>query len=251
MKQTQASHPKQINAPKAILFDLDDTLLSFGSSGKNIWKQCCEELIQQEKLSIELTPFLQTLFSVRDVYWSDPVRHKRGREDLKMARREIVEQTFDALHFENIRLAHKLADRYTSMHEKSLHLYPGTHSTLEYILSKQIKMALITNGSSLAQRSKLSRFELAQYFDAILIDQEFGKSKPHPQIFEAALISLSVGSEDAWMVGDNLLWDISGAQSLGIYSIWANYDKKPPREDSPTTPDHTIYSIEQLVELLP
>ncbi len=42
--------------------------------------------------------------------------------------------------------------------------------------------------------------------------------KPHPAIFQSALINLEVGPEETLMVGDRLQTDIKGASALGIHT---------------------------------
>ena len=235
-----------MKTPEAILFDLDDTLVSFSGTSNEIWRQCSERLIRSAGLPFPPEHFIQTLFRVKDEYWGEPERHKRGREDLKAARREVVAMTFDELGLQDKELEHRLADEYTSLQDASIHLYPGTLTTLEHLRNKRILLGLVTNGSSAAQRGKLDRFGLTGFFNVILIDQEVGFSKPDPRIFMLALDKLNLPSCSVWMVGDNLLWDIQGARNAGIYAVWANYCNAKTSEN----PDATIASIEELMTLV-
>jgi putative hydrolase of the HAD superfamily len=43
--------------------------------------------------------------------------------------------------------------------------------------------------------------------------------KPHPSIFEAALMTVGVSPADAVMVGDSLAHDIEGARQLGMRAV--------------------------------
>ncbi len=82
----------------------------------------------------------------------------------------------------------------------------------------------MTNGGSEGQRAKIERFALAAHFDYIGIEGEVGCGKPDRGAYDAALRSLGASPEDTWMVGDNLDWDVAGAQAAGIYGIWLDKD---------------------------
>jgi putative hydrolase of the HAD superfamily len=78
----------------------------------------------------------------------------------------------------------------------------------------------VTNGAAEVQRAKIERFELAPLFDAIVVEGEFGLGKPEPAVYAHALASLGVAAADAWMVGDNLEWDVLTPRRLGMKGIW-------------------------------
>jgi putative hydrolase of the HAD superfamily len=57
---------------------------------------------------------------------------------------------------------------------------------------------------------------------------------------------MQLAPEDVWMVGDNLEWDVAGAQAVGITGIWVDFLSKGLPESGPVQPDRIIYSITQL-----
>jgi len=59
---------------------------------------------------------------------------------------------------------------------------------------------------------------LDRHFAAVVNSALVGWEKPHPRIFEAAL-DRAGRPERVWMVGDNPVADIAGAQALGIPGI--------------------------------
>src|SRR5581483_6429395 len=52
---------------------------------------------------------------------------------------------------------------------------------------------------------------------ALSCSAETGFEKPHPQAFAAVLDEL--GPEEAWMIGDNVVADVLGAETAGIPAI--------------------------------
>ena len=232
--------------PKAILFDLDDTIITGDVGTEELWKTLCHqhaELI--EGLSGDV--LFSEIDQARKWYWADPERHRIKRLDLKKARRELVEMVFSKLGIENEEVCYSLADSFTVKRQEMVILVPGAIDTLVHFKKTGIPMALITNGASDFQRQKIGRFDLAQYFDYILVEGEFGAGKPDKSVFTHTLGILGASPENAWMVGDDLLRDILGANDSGIYSIWVDLQNKGLPDKPEAQPDRIITAITELV----
>lgn len=89
-------------------------------------------------------------------------------------------------------------------------------------IKMQIKVAIITNGSTQRQKAKIINTNLNSCFDIVIISEEVGFSKPDKRIFELALNKLNVQPEDALFVGDDIEKDIDGCQNADIKGIWFN-----------------------------
>lgn len=236
--------------PKAVLFDLDDTLIAFESVSDITWEKVCRRFVAVYNTGFDHKTLLDTLNRSRRWYWGDIERHKAGRSDMKKARREVVRHALGELDFHDEEACIDMADTYSVMHNESLHLFEGVTEALTEIKALNIKMAVITNGASEGQHLKLNRFGLTGFFDLILIDTEVGVSKPDPGIFELALKELSLEADEVWMVGDNLIWDVEGPQRLGIFSVWNDYRNRGLPEGSNVIPDMIICSVYELAQKL-
>jgi putative hydrolase of the HAD superfamily len=157
---------------------------------------------------------------MREWYWSDAERHRRGRLDLAAARREVVQLALADIGVDAQDLAGKIGDTYHALRDEGLRAHDDAVSTVEWLRTQGRRLALLTNGAATAQREKINRFGLARLFDAILIEGEVGYGKPDPRIYTRALEEIGVNASDAWMVGDNLEWDVAGPQRQGIRGIW-------------------------------
>lgn len=182
-------------------------------------------------------------------YWSDDNRHREGRLDIVSARRGVVASAFKELNLP-VDEAIELADQYSKVRIDNMYLFLHAHETLSYLRDKKKKLALITNGDSITQRDKITRFDLSSYFDCILVEGELGFGKPDERIFLYALEELNSQPGSTIMIGDNLKWDIAGPQALGIRAVWYDWKNVGLRESSQILPDYTIQSLNQIIDIL-
>lgn len=218
--------------PQAILFDLDSTIITWELSYEEVWDSACRRF--ENELG-DLTPeaVYKAIRSTSDWYWSDSERHRLGRLVLNSTRREIVKTAFQKLGRDNPDLAIKISDIYTELREQEETVTPEALATLEYLKKRGFRLALVTNGGADIQRRKIDKFNLTPYFDHIQIEGEFGMGKPEERVFLNALEKLEIKPADAWMVGDDLKYDIAPCRNLGMYTLWVNFKYG----DIHTTPD--------------
>lgn len=236
--------------PKVILFDLDDTLISFEGVAEQAWEKCCIDFISHHKIHNGIVELLESINTTRIWYWSDPERHKRGRSDMLAARREIVALAMQKLNIHDGILSNELADSYSNYREQLIHLFPHTLRTLDELKSMGIRLGMITNGTRESQRSKLDRFALTKYFEHILVEGEVGFGKPDERIYMMALNLFNISPQDCWMIGDNLVWDIQAPQALRMNAIWYDYRMTGLPQNSSILPDHVICDALELLPLL-
>jgi len=235
--------------PELILFDLDDTLMAFDLVSEQAWDKAVAIFMQEHNAAIAKNVLLEKLHQTRKWYWADPERHKAGRKNIVNARRDIVKLALkDYAHF-NINELEELADNYSRIHEALWYLFDGVEETLQYIKSKNIKLGVMTNGTSESQRGKLRRFNIERYFDYVFIEGEVGCGKPDIQIYEYMLQETKMASANIIMVGDNLIWDIEPPQKLGIYTVWIN-TKGLDLAQYAIKPDKIILKIPDIAALI-
>ncbi len=106
-------------------------------------------------------------------------------------------------------------------------LYDDVLPVLEELRRHGQKLGLISNGER-----DLDEFAAhhALVVDVVVGSRSFGRTKPHPSIFEAALEQLGVEPEDAAMVGDSYADDIQGARGLGMRAFLLDREGRYPDE---------------------
>jgi len=232
--------------PKGILFDLDDTIIAFDAVANPTWQRLCDTYAGQSALC-DPTRLYNAIQDIRTWYWSDPERHKWARHNLGQLRRDIVRRAFETLGIDNLTLAHDMADTYAAEREALIALFPRAEETLQYLVDHQVALALLTNGASQHQRQKVQRFGLARFFTTILIEGERGYGKPEEAVYRRALDDLQLTPDAVWSVGDNLEWDVSAPQQLGMFGIWHDVRGQGLPSGASVIPDRIITSIAELM----
>ncbi|MFW2381177.1 MAG: YjjG family noncanonical pyrimidine nucleotidase [Acidimicrobiales bacterium] len=125
-------------------------------------------------------------------------------------------------------------------------LFPTARDVLEG-LAARASLAMVTNGLSEVQRTRIDRLEIEQYFDAIVISAEVGFTKPGPEIFDVAFERLGHPAKTAAvMIGDSLTSDIRGGANYGLATCWYNPTGKTASPD-----DQITHEVSSLTELIP
>ena len=233
--------------PRAILVDLDDTILAAGQRPQVL-------LAIAQGLADELSPHTPEDIAARleaalELFWSDPERHKVARFGIAEARRSVVRDTFADLPPLTPDLADLFAERFTAAREAMTVCFPGALEGLQALRDNDVRLALITNGSSATQRAKIERFGLAGLFDHIQIEGEMGFGKPEPRAYHHAMAVLGVQPHETWIVGDHLEWEVRAPQALGLTAVWCDGFARGLPANAACTPDHVVVSLSELPEL--
>lgn len=239
------THSSVRELPRAVFVDLDDTIVD-GSAVVNCWVHACESCAPL----VDPQVVLKEILRLRDWFWSDPERHRVGRLDLKAARRHIVEMAVANVGCGDAGLAARIAEQYDRCRDLRMALFPGAVDTLAWLRQSGCRLALLTNGAAEAQREKVSRFQLAPLFDLVLIEGELGFGKPDERIYRLALGELGAAPADAWMIGDNLEWDVGQPQKLGMKGIWVDAGGTGVPASSSVSPDLVITGLGELRDRL-
>jgi putative hydrolase of the HAD superfamily len=235
--------------PRALLVDLDDTILAAGQRPAVLLQVAGEFIAELAPHSPEAVA--GRLEAELQLFWSDPERHRIARFGIAEARRQVVRETFAAWRPEPLpqALADRFAQRFSSLRDEMTACLPGAIEGLEALRALGVKLALVTNGSAATQRAKIERFGLARLFDHIQIEGEAGFGKPEEQAYRHAMAALDVAPHETWMVGDHLEWEVAMPQRLGLRAVWCDGFARGLPADAGVTPDHVIVSLRELAEL--
>src|SRR5262249_61178984 len=75
-------------------------------------------------------------------------------------------------------LAGRMAADFAARRRASWTLFADAVPTLQSLRARGVALALVTNGDAGMQREKIATFDLARFFDVVVIEGEFGCGKP-------------------------------------------------------------------------
>ena len=235
--------------PRAMLIDMDDTILSAYGRPEIAWNNVTAEFagelapLSPQQVAAAILDSGRKFWATAEAAW---------RLKLAEARHVVVRDGFAALAAAGqpalpVDLAVRLADRLTAYREEGMFMFPGAHDAIDALKALGVKLALVTNGAADTQRAKVERFELTHRFDHIQIEGEHGFGKPEERAYLHAMQALGVTAPETWMIGDNLEWEIEVPQRLGIYAIWMDAHGQGLPADTTVKPDRIIRSLSELL----
>jgi putative hydrolase of the HAD superfamily len=117
---------------------------------------------------------------------------------------------------------------------------------LDYLRPKY-RLHILSNGFREVQYRKIENSGLTSYFHKIILSEDAGSNKPHPDMFTYALKSTNSRRDQTVMIGDSWDADIVGARNSRIDQIWFNPKGEPATDFQPT---FTVGSLAEIREIL-
>lgn len=254
---------------KAIIFDLDDTILVEVASAEAAFIDTCR--LAQDKYGLDPYEFHTILRKKAKALWYDAsparpycvrvsVSHWEGlwaryeaddpevkilRDWAPTYRRLSWSQALEHFGIDDPAFADQLGEEFPRQRRQRHHVYPEVESVLQ-ALGKTYRLGLITNGLPCLQREKIAGSGLGHYFDATVISGDVGVAKPNPVIFTALLDQLGAQAHEAVMVGNSVKGDIGGAQALGMKAVLIDRGDIHAPDDA-IKPDLVIKNFDELV----
>jgi len=220
---------------KAIVFDLDDTIVSELQYIKSGYHHIANVLIT--KLGIpedKIFSDLMVLFTESNKRVFNRLLYKYGED------------------FGNEFIMY-LVDEYRN-HLPQIELYDDVIPCINQLKSKGLKVAIITDGYANAQKQKLKAVNAYEIFDEIIITDEYGRLfwKPHPKAFEEMSKRLKVELKEMIFIGDNPEKDfnISKIYPIKTVRIYRDgiYQRKKYLDDIKEM--FAIHSLSQVEEII-
>ncbi len=125
---------------------------------------------------------------------------------------------------------------------------PGAIDAVRWCKEQGLRVILVTNTLSRGDEEVLrdwTRMGLGDAIDGVVSSHSVGWRKPHPAMFERALVLAGAQPSEAFMVGDNLEADVAGAKRLGMRTIWRRTAAAAGRTPEPQ-PDATVDDLTEL-----
>lgn len=189
---------------KAILFDLDGTLLDRRASLRRFIKE------QRERLGNELKETDELSYEEDFLTW----------DNNGYVTKDIVYQKLIATYNIKSFTATELLQDYEDFFHTCCIPFANLTSTLAELQKQSIKLGIVTNGKKDFQQKNLEALGIATYFESVVISEAVGVKKPDPAIFLHAAEKLGVLPKECLFVGDHPDIDVAGAEAVGMTGVW-------------------------------
>jgi putative hydrolase of the HAD superfamily len=216
---------------KAVIFDLDNTLVDF-------------MVMKRQAVDAAINAMIDAGLKL-------PVDDARKRID-KIYKEKGIEfqNVFDQLLYDvfkkvDYRILSAGVIAYRRAREAALVPYPHVYMTLTELLKMGLKLAVISDAPAREAWLRLSYLNFHHLFDLVLTFDDTGERKPSPVPFKKALKLLGLRPEEALMVGDWAERDMVGAAKVGMKTVFAKYG-----DTFGTVETHADYDIDDISELI-
>ncbi|WNS43526.1 HAD hydrolase-like protein [Paenibacillus sp. MMS20-IR301] len=171
---------------KAVIFDLDDTLISE------------KEYIKSGYMHI--SNILHQKYGVHQETCYNDLLYIFNESPRKVFDRLLTSYEIDYMPEEIMGLISAYREHYPT-----ISFYSDVLPCIQLLKNKGILTGVITDGYAFGQRQKLKVLNAESLFNEIIVTDELGRDywKPHPRAFELMSSKLNVSFEDMTYVGDN------------------------------------------------
>jgi len=190
---------------KAVLFDLDQTLIDFIKMKTEACKSAIKAMI---KAGLEINEksgyrkLMHTYFRIgidSNIAFTRFLEEETGKADERILQAGI--------------------DGYLKTKPSFLKPYPLVLETLEYLKSLNLKLGIITDAPKAKAIQRLEGMNITHFFDLIITLDDTGEEKPSEKPFKLAIEKLNLYPKEILFVGDSYIKDIKGAGKLGMKTL--------------------------------
>lgn len=207
---------------KVILFDIDNTLLSFDE----YVKQCMKTGFEKFEIGTYEEKMFSVFSQINNGLWQSIEKGKLNFEELQKIRWNLIFEalgiSFDGVAFEKF-FREYLFD--SAIPED------GALDLLEYLDGKYT-LCVASNGPYLQQLNRLKISGMLPYFSDVFVSEEIGSSKPSESFFNACMSRINLKAEqtiqpcETMIIGDSVSSDMAGGIKFGMQTCFYNPHNK-------------------------
>ena len=219
---------------KAIIFDIDNTLLDFMTMKSNAINAAVDGMIANG-LDIEKETAVKQIF---DIY------NFKGYEHQKVLNEFII----NTVGYIDYKILAAGIVEYKLAKEASLSLYPGVKDTMINLSNFGLKLGILSDAPSREAWIRMYILKIHKVFDQVVTFNDTGFHKPAKEPFIKIKELLDVEYHQCLMVGDWPERDIKGAKQFGMKTAFAKYGATEIIDNSGA--DYELDRIHELIDII-
>ena len=219
---------------KAVIFDLDNTLMDFMKMKSMSIDAAINGMIEAG-LNLKFNSAKEHIYKIYE---------KKGYE---------YQEVFDDFIFdycgkvENKYLAAAIVS-YRKIKDATMVLYPNVNSTIISLSKIGLKLGIVTDAPSREAWIRLYSMRMHHLFDVVVTFDDTNKRKPSPEPFRKASDFLEINPENILMIGDWPERDVIGAKKLNMKTAFARYGDMFGTEASGA--DYDLDNISEIIDII-
>lgn len=183
-------------------------------------------------------------------YYDDPEgwfpRYASGEVAFEVMRARRLSEVAAAFGVEVAEGAHRsYEETYAPAFRSAQRLFPDVPDLLAAAAGEGLPVALLTNSAHAPTRVKLEALGLLERFDVVVTTDTLGFGKPDPRVYLEACRLLGAEPDGVVCLGDNLEWDVLGAEAAGLRAVWLDREGRGTSE-----PVASVRGLDELTAVL-
>ena len=227
---------------KNIFIDLDDTIYDFAAASRESFEEVYT-MLGYERFFNSFNHFLSLYEPHNLELWA---LYGEGKITKAQLNSDRYSYPLRMVGIDDQELADTFCREVLSRIPTKNKVIPGAIELLEYLYPKY-DLYILSNGFKELQEHKMETAGLRKYFKRIVLSEDIGINKPHPELFIHALQVADATCENSIMIGDMFDTDIVGAAGVEMDQIFYNRKRL---EQLPFEPTYTVYNLLQIKEIL-
>jgi len=228
---------------KAVLFDIDNTLLMKSPGIPEKWQQ----ILHNSGIEVPLADAQRALAECE--MWVGEQTRRENENGVRMSDEEFLDGVMSCcIHSLGVPTRFKvvLADVWAGRYEIEYKIAPGAIETLDALRARGIPLGIVSNNRSSIRRV-LAEMKLAEYFQTIVISEEVNLFKPDPRILEYACAKLEIDCADVVYAGDHP-FDVVCAHAAKVQAAWIPANEFVRLPDYADEPEYRLRILSDLLK---
>ena len=131
---------------------------------------------------------------------------------------------------------------------KKLSTFPEVNEILKNLKDKNLKLAILSNGSPNLLNELVNSNNLTEIFNDLFSIEEVKIYKPDNKVYEIPVNKYKIKPEEIVFLSSNT-WDVSGGGNYGYQSVWVNRNNNI-FDNLDYKPKHEIKNLKQLLDII-